>query len=305
MCTTCRRTALDLQRPAVEDSELQRPAVEDSELQRPAVEESNLQRASAANKPDLSTNDTHRSFNVVKCYPDGRCFFRCVAVYSLGCLRTAVRSRHGKLKDQQLFDMEQSFADEIRREVIAFLCTNLNMLNEMTDSLPFLLDRQVHGYFTSVDSRLEAMANPCEYAGVLEMLAVSFLFQRPIHVYQSQPDKTFKVIAKLPMFSNLYESNQPIMLLHEFDTVKASGHFDLLACNGDTGDQFSREQFKMKIDLNATSASFHNVIQLPQLPLFPFTKEDDNIDGSSLDNNSLEQSLLNTNMNVTQHMDTG
>jgi hypothetical protein len=97
------------------------------------------------------------------------------------------------------------------------------------------------------------------------------------------------------MFSAVYDNEQPIMLLHEFDTVTTHGHFDLLIHKNDENDHLSQEQFHTKSRQTATcSASFSEFLQISQSGEHAATNTSVNSDGKLLDNASkIDESMLN------------
>ena len=202
---------------------------------------------------------------MVKTFPDGQCFFRCIASQNLRCLRNAQRSQGGRILDQSLQNLEQSYADAIRQHVLEFLHTQVDKLNDLASMLPLFLDRRISECFSSIEKRLEAMSKSSEYAGLLEMLAFCYIAQRSISVYQSHKSGsgTPTLIAKLPMFSAVFDSEKPYMLLHEFDTLMTEGHFDLLVADAEGHDDITPDQFKIKVQQSCLT-SFLDFLQFPQ-----------------------------------------
>ena len=187
-------------------------------------------------------------FRLVNVYGDGRCFFRCVTADGLSCLQTAARSEDGVLIDDDKRRLELVFADQIRDSVVKFLLSHSDMLHSQALLLPMLLDRGIGQSYSSVLNRIQRMSKVDEYAGFLEIVALSFILQRQIHIYKmSEELNKFTLIAKLP--STLYEKERPICIVHHFDTRTKPGHFNLLVAGGSVShdDLMTQDMFEQRV----------------------------------------------------------
>jgi len=205
--------------------------------------------------------------SVVRICPDGRCLFRCIAASGLRCLRIAERSELGTILDDGLRELERSFADDIRQEVVAFLCSHTEMLSSMSVSLPLLLDRNPGECFPSVENRLRSMTRSDEYGGYLEMVAIAYLIKRPIHVYHQ--GECLKLIAKIP--TNHYCNESPVVVLHNYDVQHHSGHFNLLIQNDNNENLLTQEAFHSKVAVSRqrSSPSLEELLQFSDLNTVP------------------------------------
>jgi hypothetical protein len=99
-----------------------------------------------------------------------------------------------------------------------FLHMQMDSLSELVQSMPFILDRSQNQSYSSLSSRLQSMHSSGEFAGFLEIIALCYIIERPIHILQKDDDDLFKFIAKLPTVSTIKGDQRPILLLHQFDT---------------------------------------------------------------------------------------
>ena len=75
-------------------------------------------------------------FSLLKVYGDGKCFYRCIAVYSTRSLQQSPRNAYGVPCHQgNLFSLETMLADKIQLGINAILRSNLDSLNKLPPSI--------------------------------------------------------------------------------------------------------------------------------------------------------------------------
>ena len=189
---------------------------------------------SSANAPP------QKSSSIVRVFPDGSCFFRCLSVSLDKTLQSAERSSDGLICDYKLRCLEQSFADDIRDSVVRLLRCHVQELDAKCQALPMLLERDVGKYYKSMSHRLESMTQRTEFAGNLEVLAAAYLMKRQIHIVE-ETINTVRLIAKFP--ETYFCDSSPIKVIHKYDTASNPGHFDLLLGCEDGPERKSRKEF--------------------------------------------------------------
>jgi hypothetical protein len=121
----------------------------------------------------VSINDME--YALIRVLGDGRCLFRCVATFGFSDLRTADRNCIGLPIDSSMAHKETEIADKIRKSITQFLSSQAESLLVSCETMPFILDKNIGASYNSLNERLEYMATSSEYAGFLEMSALSLL----------------------------------------------------------------------------------------------------------------------------------
>src|SRR6218665_260808 len=158
---------------------------------------------------------------------DGRCLFRCIALFVNKNLLHAKRATSGRPRSTEDDKTETELADKIRADVVALILKNSEYIETKSEDLPFLLDNKLNepGY-VSVKSRCQAMRNEAEYAGMLEILAAAYILDVQICIYIDQSDTdSYTPYAMLPTV--VPNTHSKMHLLHHVDSRSKSGHFDV------------------------------------------------------------------------------
>ena len=96
---------------------------------------------------------------------------------------------------------------------------------EVSSRLPFLMDKTSSEQYMSVGERSSDMAKSGTFAGNLEMMIISFLLKRQMHVFQ-QKVTGYEMVSKIP--NDVFVDNPPIVLLNHQDEHGHADHFDAL-----------------------------------------------------------------------------
>ena len=164
---------------------------------------------------------------VVNIYGDGRCLFRCLAVFLHPELQDAERDALGRAS-HSADKTETEHANTLRKTIVGIIIENEALLSSVASDLQFLLDESQGQSFATIRDRIEFMSYDEEmYAGFLEVLAAAFFLQTQIRVYVKETcTHPYKLYAKLPTYH--FHSRQPMNLLYTKDTGGQNGHFRLL-----------------------------------------------------------------------------
>ena len=138
---------------------------------------------------------TKRYCNVEVC-GDGNYFFRCLATYINSCLHKCERNCYGEPVKKEYALLERTTADRLRAKAVSFLSS----LENLCKSFPFLLDRKIDDMYISVSHRLVSMAADYEFAGFIEIAALSYLMQCNLEIYASQSEDNIHVLEEHTMF---------------------------------------------------------------------------------------------------------
>ena len=168
------------------------------------------------------------SYDVIHIAGDGRCFFRCAAVFAFPELRPADRKSCGLPVDTDLGRKESQLADVLRTNVVSFLILHTEHLAILCKSFPFLLDINIGETYNGIVDRLARMKCSTEYAGFLEVAALSYLTKNDINIFTKTGD-SFHLHTSFA-FNNSVTSSPatPLTLLHDIDDAYHAGHFTLL-----------------------------------------------------------------------------
>lgn len=155
-------------------------------------------------------------------------FFRCAAVFAFPELRTADRKTCGLLVDTDLARKESQLADVLRTNVVSFLTLHTEHLSILCKPFPFLLDIKIGETYSDIVDRLARMKCGTEYAGFLEVAALSYLTKHDINIFTETGD-SFHLHTSFS-FNNSATSSPatPLTLLHDIDGACQAGHFTLL-----------------------------------------------------------------------------
>ena len=118
--------------------------------------------------------------SVVTVYGDGRCFFRCLAIYLCKELLEAERTENGLTVSNILRNEQISKADNLRGAFLDLLSKEKEMLSQKSKTLPYILDKGPSSQYTSFNERLEAMSHAGTFAGNVELVAAGL----PVFCYE-------------------------------------------------------------------------------------------------------------------------
>ncbi|KAK6191253.1 hypothetical protein SNE40_002988 [Patella caerulea] len=150
---------------------------------------------------------------------DGRCFFRSIAANLDVELQRAKRNQHGSLESHVLAKQESEKADKIRAGTVAYLRSNMASFVEFEKHVNADLPDNIT--FTSLNHRIETMANSDSMPGELEILAASRFLQRTIVIV----NKNRSIISS---FGEDYMLNTPLFV--QFTSLGEDiGHYDCLS----------------------------------------------------------------------------
>jgi hypothetical protein len=211
----------------------------------------------------LQENETvpKSEFKKVLIHGDGRCFFRCISVHLVDKLRKCTRSPLGI---SEFECMEIVLADQIRKEAVSLLKHHEPVLSTLSSSLQFYLDKEMGHQYTTLSERLMCMERTTEFADFLEILAVAYLLQMKICIYQETSDrKHYQLRAVLP--ATRFDKKPAIHLLHHSDTNKKPGHYELIISN--TTDADSQQSKEFQCGIPTTPQHFATISQhIPTIP---------------------------------------
>ncbi|KAK6167843.1 hypothetical protein SNE40_021780 [Patella caerulea] len=150
---------------------------------------------------------------------DGRCFFRSIAANLDVELQRAKRNQHGSLESHVLAKQESEKADKIRAGTVAYLRSNMASFVEFEKHVNADLPDNIT--FTSLNHRIETMANSDSMPGELEILAASRFLQRTVVIV----NKNRSIISS---FGEDYMLNTPLFV--QFTSLGEDiGHYDCLS----------------------------------------------------------------------------
>jgi len=167
---------------------------------------------------------------VVQVNGDGRCFFRCVAIAGCEQLQRTARSPHHIPLDLRLASHEENLADRTRTMVVERIKAHQAELEQISDSLPFLLEDRFNQTYTSVADRISGVARCDGYIGYLELVATCHLLKTQFKIFVQGRDRDqYELMCVIPATTStsLFEGSM-VHLLHQVDTYGRAGHFDLL-----------------------------------------------------------------------------
>ncbi|KAK6191085.1 hypothetical protein SNE40_002832 [Patella caerulea] len=150
---------------------------------------------------------------------DGRCFFQSIAANLDVELQRAKRNQHGSLESHVLAKQESEKADKIRAGTVAYLRSNMASFVEFEKHVNADLPDNIT--FTSLNHRIETMANSDSMPGELEILAASRFLQRTVVIV----NKNRSIISS---FGEDYMLNTPLFV--QFTSLGEDiGHYDCLS----------------------------------------------------------------------------
>ncbi len=192
----------------------------------------------------------------IKVFGDGRCFYRCLAVWAHKNLIHCTRNCFG-VPNKTMFDFETSLADEIREGICSTMANSLQTLTslpEFKQSL-FLEDRSGQ-YFVDFNARVRASRKHDTYAGTLEVAFAAYIMRRQIHLYQVINGE-YETVAFYP--ANFFKDREPVRVLYTPDTGDTPGHFDLLnyPAPSNIGGSFVLPSFQEWLTMHSDK-SFHD-----------------------------------------------
>ncbi|KAL8563553.1 hypothetical protein ACOMHN_060869 [Nucella lapillus] len=126
----------------------------------------------ASHIPSSTAADCMSEMRVIKTSGDGRCFFRSLVTGLDVNLQSAERDEHGKLTSVVMKVNEKSQADGVRARVISYMCSHFSDYADV-DEHTLNADLPPWIYFSTVEKRIAAMAEPQSLPGELEICATS------------------------------------------------------------------------------------------------------------------------------------
>ena len=88
-----------------------------------------------------------------------------------------------------------------------------------------MLDKGVGVKYFSMKTRLTKMAHAIEYAGNLEIMAVTYIMKLYICIYEDGGND-FNAIAVIP--TDHYSRRTPVRIQYKMDTAVVAGHYNLI-----------------------------------------------------------------------------
>ena len=166
-------------------------------------------------------------FSLLKVYGDGKCFYRCLAVYSTLSLRKCPRNAYGVPPSSgNLNSLETMLADIIQLGIRYLLYNNLSTLNSLLPSIKqSYLEKQAGVFYEDFIDCLNDHAKLGTYACTLQIVTAAYAMRTQIHIYQLVREG-YELIAIYP--PDMFEDSYPVHVLHRTDSYGQPGHFDLL-----------------------------------------------------------------------------
>ena len=110
------------------------------------------------------------------------------------------RNGYGEPVKKEYALLERTTADRLRAKAVSFLSSLGDSLENLCKSFPFLLDRKIDDMYISVSHRFVSMAADYEFAGFIEIAALSYLMQCNLEIYASQSEDNIHVLEEHTMF---------------------------------------------------------------------------------------------------------
>ena len=156
-------------------------------------------------------------FRRISTNPDGRCFFRAIAIGKNQELQYADRNSDQLILDIRVRLREINTADALRSTMIMHIVDNFDLYKDIA-SWAASADLPLGKSYTSIEERVASSAKPTEMVGELEILAMSRTLRQQIHVVVG--DSTLRYGEEFPR-SNV------LMVLY-VSLAADVGHFDAL-----------------------------------------------------------------------------
>jgi hypothetical protein len=169
-----------------------------------------------------SSAPTTKSRTVIETNPDGRCFFRSLAVgmSQNSHLQTAERNVDGLCTSLVPRTYEESQADTLRAKTVGYMRENISTYMDI-DSARVNADLPSGLRYDSIHDRIAAMADPTTMVGEIEIVAASHCLQRPIRIQSEH------------QFLNYGEQYHGAPLEVRYTKEKDDcGHYDCIINNG-------------------------------------------------------------------------
>ncbi|XP_076455493.1 uncharacterized protein LOC143290089 [Babylonia areolata] len=188
------------------------------------------------NQP-LSELNQSLSFRVVKTAPDGRCFFRSIAIGLCPHFQQMQRDKNGSPLNAISRIAETAKADEMRAACVQKMCENLG--SAPFDASIVNADMPPHVRYDSMENRIQEMAKSDHMPGELEIIALSKVLGRSIVILKE--DNTI-----LTQYAAAHTSGTTLPLYVMFTVLGQDvGHYDCALAS------LSRDELQM----TATSQS--------------------------------------------------
>ena len=158
-----------------------------------------------------------QSFRRILTNPDGRCFFRAIAIGKNQELQYADRNSDQLILDIRMRLREINMADALRSNMIMHIVDNIDLYKDIA-SWAASADLPLGKSYTSIEERVASSAKPTEMVGELEILAMSRTLRQQIHIVVG--DSTLRYGEEFPR-SNV------LMVLY-VSLAADVGHFDAL-----------------------------------------------------------------------------
>jgi hypothetical protein len=188
---------------------------ETSSTQVEQAEDGNNSRSTDAETGMNETSSTQVE-NEIRTNPDGRCFFRSLAIAMNKDLERGSRDTDGLCVDKMLDVYEQTQADQIRLKMVAYMCENIQDYSGF-DSTRLNADLPPDKHFASIQERIAAVACPKEMVGELEIVATSNAIQRQISV---------KCANETLSYGEQYPGVPLVVRFTSMEDAEDCGHYD-------------------------------------------------------------------------------
>ena len=135
--------------------------------------------ATTATTSSTTTGPSVAESSVVRTVPDGRCFFRSIAV-ALHCeLQTSERNDDGEIIDQMMCLLEKSEADSVRAKTVCTMIENFEQYRDIVgDTVNADMPPTVR--YACLKDRIAAMADSKTMPGEIEIIATSRALNKTI-----------------------------------------------------------------------------------------------------------------------------
>ena len=173
-----------------------------------------IRSATRETQPDVIGDTT-----TINTCPDGRCFFRSLAIAMDTTLQNGERDPSGLLTDPLLRIVEQTRADSLRAEMVTYMCLHFEEFH--LDTTTANADLPGRLAYNSMQERVEAMAAPTAMVGEIEIIAATKSLRRQIDVVFN--NTTLK-------YGEIYQASPPLVV--RFTRIAEDvGHYDCVLAN--------------------------------------------------------------------------
>ena len=128
----------------------------------------------------ISVDDFCTKYTVQTVSPNGNCLFESIAVQDTRFTATELRTQLGKFYDTFPFHLSENDDDTLQAKL----------------RLAYITDNTEYHVITGKKNKrthIERIRNNYEWAGIMDIIALSIILDRPIHLYYAINDDTFHV----------------------------------------------------------------------------------------------------------------